>query len=144
MAWTHYWQRESVLSADAFEKASRDCKILLAAIDVPLASFDAEGEPVFTKDSIIFNGIAGQACEPFLIKVVESPKRPGRPIFSYCKTGKLPYDLCVKCTLVILKHYLGSQIRVMSDGADEDWQDAKQLCLSCLKYGLDFKLDKDE
>lgn len=144
MAWTHYWQRESVLDADAFEKASRDCKVLLAGIDVPLVGFESKGEPVFGGDSIMFNGISGQACEPFVIKLVESPKRPGRPIFSYCKTEKLPYDLCVKSALVILKHYLGDQIRVMSDGTDGDWQDAKQLCLSCLKYGSDFRLDSDD
>ena len=144
MGWTHYWKRESELSTEAFEKAAKDCKLVLAAIDVPFKGYQYKGEPVFSAREITFYGIEGQNCEPFSIKAVEAPRFPGRPIFSYCKTEKLPYDLGVKCALVILKHYLGDQIRVMSDGTDEEWQDAKQLCLSCLGYGADFILDKEE
>ena len=143
MGWTHYWERETELPQEAFEKAVKDCRVLLAAVDVPLAGSHAEGEPVFRGDGIVFNGIKGHDCEPFSIKLVEVSRRPGKLVFSYCKTQKLPYDLCVKCTLIILKHHLGDKIRVMSDFTDEDWNDARNLCQGCLGYGLDFELPKE-
>lgn len=143
MGWTHYWKRESTLPAEAFEKASKDCKVILTGIDVPLAGPEAEGEPFFSQDKILFNGVNGRSCEPFSIEAVESPRIQGRPVFSFCKTEHLPYDLCVKCALVILKHYLGDQIKVMSDRPDDDWQDARHLCLQHLGYGDDFSLCKD-
>ena len=144
MARTHYWKRPEHLDSDAFAAAVKDCKLLLAGIDVPLSGPQRQGEPVFTPGEIAFNGIEGQHCETFVIRVTEQPRRLGRPLFSYCKTQKLPYGLCVKCALVILKHHMPDDIRVMSDGTDADWNDAKQLCLSCLGYGSDFSLDKDE
>ena len=132
------------MPADVFEKAAKDCKLVLAAIDVPFKGYHYQGEPVFTAEEITFYGVKGENCEPFSIKAVEAPRFPGRPIFSYCKTEYLPYDLGVKCALVILKHYLGDRIRIMSDGTNDDWNDAKQLCLTCLKYGGNFILDNDE
>ena len=144
MALTHYWKRPEQLDAAAFAKAAKDCKLMLAGIDVPLSGIERQGEPVFTADTIYFNGTEGQHCEPFIIRVTEQPRHPGRPLLSYCKTENRPYDLCVKCALVILRHHMPDDIRVMSDGTDDDFSDAKQLCLSCLGYGADFTLDKDE
>ncbi len=144
MARTHYWRRPEQLDAEAFAKASADCKLLLAGVDAPLSGMQCEGEPVFTADEIIFGGITGYACEPFIIRISEQPRHPGRPLLSYCKTENLPYDLCVKCALIILKHRLGGDISVMSDAEDDDWNDAKHLCLSCLGCGADFTLDTDE
>lgn len=142
MGWTHYWQRESELPGEAFENAVKDFKLILTSIDIPLAGFEADSDPTLNHDGIIFNGIKEQGCEPFFFKKLEIPRQLGKPVFSYCKTEKLPYDLCVKCVLVILKHYLGDRIEVMSDGTDEDWKDAKQLCHSCLGYGSDFILSE--
>jgi hypothetical protein len=144
MGWTHYWERDSELPKEAFEKAAKDCLIVCAAIDVSLAGPEFKCEPVFSETEISFNGTKGQDCELFSIKASELPRRPGRAIFSYCKTEKLPYDLCVKCVLVILKHYLGEHIQVKSDGTDEDWRDAKRLCQSCLGYGPEFVLSVDD
>ncbi len=143
MSWTHYWEREIELPADAFAKAADDCRTILAAADVRLAGGQSEGEPVFTRDEIAFNGVKGEDCEPFRIQPVQLPRSPDRPVFSYCKTEKLPYDLCVKCALVILQHYLGGDIKVMSDGKDADWDDARNLCQTCLGYGADFRLCKE-
>jgi len=143
MAWTHYWQRDEYLDETAFSQAVKDCRILLAAVDIPLSGQEAEGEPVFQNDEIIFNGVQGQACEPFIIRIHEQPRIQGRPVFAYCKTEKLPYDLAVRCALIILKHHLGDSIRVMSDAPESAWNDAKQLCLSCLGYGSDFALDSE-
>ena len=126
MGLTHYWKRAEEFPADAFRKAVLDCKLLLAAIDAKLAGPECRGEPIFQPDSIQFNGIHGQHCEPFSMKIIETPKMPGRPVFSYCKTEGLPYDLAVKCTLVVLKHYLHDSIRIMSDAKQDEWQEQKK------------------
>lgn len=144
MGWTHYWNRESELPVEAFEKAVNDCKLVLTGIDVRLAGPQSEGEPFFSPDVITFNGIKGQSCEAFSIRRLELPRRQNQLVFSYCKTEQLPYDLCVKSALVILKHYLGEHIRVMSDGKDEDWLDAKQVCISRVGYGIEFMLSSNE
>jgi hypothetical protein len=144
MGWTHYWKRDVELPAEAFAKAAKDCKVVLSQINVPLAGPMSEGEPIFNSDAIMFNGIKGQNCEPFLIRLLEHPRRLSQTVFSYCKTEKLPYDLCVKSALVVLKHYLGEHIRIMSDGKDQDWSDAKQLCLSNVGYGTEFILSTNE
>jgi hypothetical protein len=143
MGWTHYWERERELPTDAFEMAAKDCKLVLTAIDTPFKGYHCQGDPILTAKEIIFSGFEGQSCEPFSIKAIEIPRFSGKPVFSYCKTEHLPYDLGVKCALIILKHYLGKQIRIMSDGKNEDWNDAKQLCFTSLRYGGDFILDKD-
>ena len=140
MGWTHYWERDVELPAQSFEQAVNDCRRVLAAIEVRLAGHYSEGEPVFSRDEIAFNGVKGQDCETFVIRRVDLPRKPGRPVFSYCKTEKLPYDLCVRCALVILKHHLGDNIKVTSDGTDEDWKDARNICNGCLGYGLDINI----
>lgn len=144
MGWTHYWKRDIELPAEAFAKASSDSKTMLDKIEVMLAGPMSEGKPIFSSDAIMFNGVKGQDCEPFSIRRLEEPRRPHPSIFSYCKTEKLPYDLCVKSVLIILKHYLGEQIQVMSDGDDTDWSDAKKMCMLNLGYGIEFKLSYKE
>ncbi len=144
MGWTHYWERKSEVPAEAFEKAAKDCKVVLDKIDVTLAGPQSEGKPIFTSNAIMFNGIKGQGCEAFSIELMEQPRRLNQKVFSYCKTEKLPYDLCVKSTLVVLKHYLGDHIRVMSDGTKEDWSDAIQICMSYVGYGTEFMLSSKE
>lgn len=62
--------------------------------------------------------------------------------FDCCKTNFKPYDLAVNVCLVIAKHYLKDQIKVLSDGDLEQWQDAIQLCDHFLGYGSDFSLDE--
>jgi hypothetical protein len=143
MGWTHYWKRDPEVDLGPFKLASMDCKRIFAVIDVPLSGPESFGEPEINEHEIKFNGIKGQDCELFTVRAEECPRNPGRAIFTYCKTENLPYDLCVKCALVILKHHLGDHIQVMSDGSDKDWQDAKHICFTHLGYGQDFVLSTD-
>lgn len=66
-----------------------------------------------------------------------------REIFSFCKTAYKPYDILVTACLIIYQHYFGDQVRVSSDGASRDWEDARQLCQSVLGYGKEFQLPLD-
>ena len=58
--------------------------------------------------------------------------------FQFCKTAYRPYDLAVTAFLIIAKHHLGADIKVTSDGDDEQWQDAKRLCYIHLGYGPEY------
>ena len=73
----------------------------------------------------------------------DTPKDNGL-YFMFCKTAFKPYDLAVISLLIIAKHYLKENVKVCSDGTDEQWFDGKMLCQQELGYGLDFQLPKGE
>jgi hypothetical protein len=99
--------------------------------------------PVFEDDHIAFNGQTPGACEPFEIARVEFDRR-GRPqVWSFCKTERHAYDLCVKVALVILAHHLHGDFSVASDGGDEDWASAKRIVQERLGFGDEFSLRRD-
>lgn len=111
---------------------------------ISLAGADGNGQPVFTGKEVVFNGVAGTNCEPFIFRRIQPP-RPGRNIvFEYCKTEHLPYDLAVQCCLIVFKHHLGDIIKITSDGTGDDWVNAKEVCNDILAYGNDFKLSTNE
>ena len=128
MGWTHHWTRPAELPANAFARAAEDCRRAFALIGIPLAGADGEGAPVITDDRIVFNGPAGAGCEPFRIHRCEKDRRGGATTWSFCKTGRAPYDVCVQMALIVLKHHLSDHITVGSDGRDVDWRLACQRC----------------
>ena len=140
MGWTHYWQRPTELPEVEFAHAAQDCSKMIDAIGLPLAGFDGSGEPIISDERIVFNGGPSAACEPFEIARVEFDRRGRGLVGGFCKTEGLPYDLCVQAVLLILKHYLGDLINVTSDGADEDWEEARSRAHDVLGYGDNFKL----
>jgi hypothetical protein len=144
MGWTHYWQREITLPTDKFEVVLHDFQVVLANLDIKLSGADGLGDPVLSEREIIFNGIAGQNCEPFIIKSFEPSRRSPAGTFSYCKTEKMPYDICVQLILIILKQHFGDGIVISSDGSEDDWKQAKDLCQKILQYGIEFKLKEIE
>ena len=144
MGWTHYWKREPEFSEVMFQSAIGDLQKLLSDIDVQLAGSEGEGKPYLSLDKIEFNGVARQSCEDFRVLRVDAPRRGRSKVYSFCKTEKLPYDICVQCALIILWHYFGNDINISSDGTNEDWKEACNLCQEHLGYGADFILEKDE
>lgn len=67
-----------------------------------------------------------------------------RELFFNCtKTAYRPYDLAVTAFLVIAKHHLRENIIVSSDGEDENWVEAKQVCQAFLDYGMEFKMEDE-
>ena len=54
-------------------------------------------------------------------------------VFQFCKTAQKPYDIVVTQCLVVLKHFLGDDIQVNSDGGKEGFEEAIQLLTD--KYG---------
>jgi hypothetical protein len=141
MGYTHFWKREPRLSEVMFQSVINDLQKVLADIDIPLAGSEGEGEPFLSLDKIVFNGVAGQGCENFRVLRVDAPRMDRSKVHSFCKTQKLPYDLVVQVALIIMKHYFSKAIKVSSNGVDEDWQKAKDICQENLGYGSDFELE---
>lgn len=140
MGWTHSWDREPELSTGRFGQAAMDCQRIMAVINVPLGDEEGEGLPVFSDGEIAFNGAGNSGCEPFIVRRTEVPRHGRARAFSFCKTEKRPYDLCVQAALIVLKHHLGAEISVHSDGKDDDWAKAREECQRILGYGQDFRL----
>ncbi|KKN06185.1 hypothetical protein LCGC14_1079920 [marine sediment metagenome] len=67
----------------------------------------------------------------------DKPDENGR-YFDFTKTAFKPYDLAVNAALIIIKHYLGDKIAVVSDGEMKDWQDAIDICQNAFGYGKEF------
>ena len=143
MAVTHYWSRPTELDPVAFAAAAADWRKVRAATNISLAGFDGSGEPLAAPDHIMFNGASPQCCEPFEIRCIEFDRRGDAIVKSYCKTGQLPYDLCVRVALVILKHHFGVSLKVTSDTNDSQWDRARSLVVRELGYGDQFHLDTD-
>jgi hypothetical protein len=140
MGWTHYWHREIEMPEEKFKAAVKDCKEILSELFIQLGDAEGNNNPVLTDDAIIFNG-ANSRCDPFVFRRIQYPK-PGREkVFTYCKTEHLPYDLAVQCCLIVLKHHLDNAVQISSDGKDDDWKKARDLCEGNLHYGLDFVLN---
>lgn len=57
----------------------------------------------------------------------------------FCKTAFRPYDLAVTVFLLIVKHHLGPDFRIDTDGEAKQWEDAQRLCQAELGYSLSFE-----
>ncbi len=138
MGLTHYWWHAPMLDQGAFTQAVADCRKMMAQIGVPLGN--GSDPAVFSDDLISFNGIAPHRCESFVVPRTQRHARPRASIFSFTKTNRLPYDLCVRVALIILQHHLDHAFRVASD--DTDWESARALCQEHLDYGREFTLKR--
>ena len=143
MGWTHSWRRPTELPEKGFARAAEDCRRILAAGDVPLGGFTGDGDPTFSAERIIFNGVGRSSCEPFEIARIEFDRRGRESVSSFCKTGQAQYDICVQVALIVLKHHLGDAVTIDSDGDDGDWRQARRLCQEGLGYGEDFRLARE-
>jgi len=92
---------------------AKACKQVCQEMGVPISmELDSAEPPIFTKDTIRFNGLGPDGAETFLVKRVEAENR------SFCNTYNRPYDQCVVACLVILRDRLG--FTITSDAADKD------------------------
>ena len=138
MGLTHYWQRFPMLPPTPFARAVDDCRKIMPQIGIPLASVDGTGPAVFSAAAIMFNGVSPARCEPMLVRQRERPHRDRLRVFSFTKTNRLPYDVCVRVALIILRHHQGQFFEVTSD--DVHWEEAGALCQEHLGYGQEFRL----
>lgn len=94
-----------------------------------------EGEPRISENEVWFNGDGTNDQnldhETFAIDLFETGNyrkidefdKDG--IFGFCKTAHKPYDFAVMISLMVIKHHLGSDFNISSDGDLEDgWDEA--------------------
>ena len=142
MGYTHYWYKSPELDQNIwFDFASDFLKVLPHFYK----ELDTTTDQSFRMNSeyIFFNGIGDNSHETFVFnrKVEPDLEDKTKQIFDCTKTARKPYDIAVCCTLIIAKKHFGADIKVSSDGEDEDgWDKAKELCQDILKYGETFDI----
>ena len=147
MGYTQHWRRPIEIPPDQMRAILRDfCRLIPALRDtgVTLAGPPGWGEPHLTGYGVSFNGPGSRGCEPFdFPRVFEPP--PWRDsedgLYSaFCKTAWLPYDLAVTAFLLVAKHHL-PQLEVATDGKEEEWTSARQMCEDVLGYGREYHIN---
>lgn len=151
MGYTHKWYRPPILPCDQWSRFVGDwmkVAVELMCHGPALAGPGGVlGDPLVMDHRLVaFNGAGDARFEDFYFaRRFELPDRvrDGR-CFSFCKTAKLPYDLAVTACLLVAKRHFGDALSVFSDGEDDDWQAAREICQSVLGYGQDFHIRRDD
>lgn len=116
MGFTRYYKIRGKLDKDRFEDFSSSCKILCELVsgkwNINIGGPDGDGgDPIFSKESVEFNGIGKDSHESFILDLNSNG-------FNFTKTQLKPYDKHVEACLILAK-YFGDTIEVSSDGNDE-------------------------
>ena len=72
---------------------------------------------------ISFNGVKEEGHDDFELREHFKQNEP----FNFCKTAQKEYDIVVVAALIILKHRLGANVDVSSDGEWADWVEGLEL-----------------
>jgi hypothetical protein len=135
---THYWHRRGPFTRERFNQAVSDCKRVCESerFEDLLAGWDGTGDPIFTESQISFNGVDDKGLETFS---VEQDATHG---IQSCKTGGFPYDMAIRCCLLILRHHLPEEIEISSDDRNpRKWVDAQEIVNEVLEWDEEFELD---
>lgn len=153
MGYTHYWRHDQKLNGKALFAAFQDARKIVEAAKakgIQLRGGGGEGEPV-VDEAIWLNGARelDEDCETFAFPVTGSTLKDsmvhgGYPS-DFCKTARLPYDVVVCAILLVLKHHLGEQIRIASDGARraDEWLPAERMVQEVLGYTVRFQSERE-
>lgn len=115
MGYTHYWEAESEITTEQWEKIAQDSRKLIEASPAPIWFEDDQPEaaPHIGDGLIRFNGAGADGHETFWLDRENAE-------FAFCKTAAKPYDLVVCAILAVVKEH-APQVRVSSDGDARDW-----------------------
>jgi len=126
MGYTRYYRVEGKIDLIKFKDYSKDCKMVCEEITKQtghgLAGWNGEGEPRFEDEGILFNGVGDLSHETFGL----GPETSG---FNFTKTQRKPYDKHVLACLILAKEYFGDNIKVSSDGDNND-KEIEELLIS--------------
>lgn len=98
-------------------------------IPMVLCGGDGENKPIINDMIVWFNGSKArdESCETCYISL------NGSEGFDFCKTEREPYDTAVWICLLCFKHYFGENMKVTSDGDDEEHRYADEVFHKVLK-----------
>ena len=103
-----------------YQRAVKDCQRIIKryyAINGGLSGYTAH-TTIGQYGGLCVNGKGSEGCEEFSL-----PEHFSQAVnmgFQFCKTNRRPYDLVVSACLAVLKHRLGDNIDVSSDGHFND------------------------
>jgi len=150
MGYTHYWSHDEELDRAALSRALVDVDKVVKAVQargIAIRGPSGFDNPLVSEQGVEFNGDAqtGEDYETFSFPLqgdgLTHAKRLHRCPWAFCKTARMPYDLAVCAALLVLKHHLGSQMRLSSDGdrVPDEWLPAEALVQETLGYVATYK-----
>lgn len=122
MGYTHYWVFNKKPNAVEYARAIKDISKIARACKEFLSGYSAHVPPHVYGGAMI-NGIGDDRHEDFTLRERPADVYP----FNFCKTAAKPYDIAVVASLIVLKHRLGDDISVSSDGGARDWNAGLKL-----------------
>lgn len=153
MGYTHYYRQKPKLDKVKFSAFASDCKEIIKAAQargITLVAWDGEGgDPVATDEKVSFNGLGDEAHESFVVtpesEISEWGKKDGETMaFNFCKTAYKPYDAVVCACLVSLQNHFGDDVKISSDGNEEDWDEGKRLYTDVTGREVSNILDRED
>ena len=125
MGYTHYYTVYGANPDFKIPEIAEDIRAIIGASEIEIG--DAWGTPgseaELGPDRIALNGIAPDDYEA----LTYPPDSDG---FEFCKTARRAYDPVVAASLMVIKHHLGDNVEIASDGNFDDvdeWGPAYQL-----------------
>ncbi len=121
---------------DGFKKIADELNKILPELqkdkEFVLKGGMGKGEPRISENEVWFNGDSDFELdhETFAIDLFETGNYRGvddiekEGVFGFCKTNYKPYDIAVCISLMVIKHHLGSDFSIGSDGGYEEWNEA--------------------
>lgn len=130
MGYTHYWymKKDKRVSNKKWNKLTRDVKLLLDGS--PILERAKQNDKfqigLFWNDlSITDNEIRYDGGHETFVLERKPKNHPWRAeeewVFNFCKTARKEYDGLVTATLLLAKHHLGDEIKIKSDGDEQEW-----------------------
>jgi len=147
MGYTHYWRFNNIgIKAsdleERYQRAVKDCQKIVryAHINglVKLSGYTAHCK-VGKYGGVVLNGTGDNAHENFYLR--EHFKQ--NEDFNFCKTAQKPYDIVVVACLAVLKHRLGDNIEVSTDGFLKDWVAGINLARTVTKLKIKNPITKE-
>lgn len=91
-------------------------------VPMVLCGGNGEGEPTIKDDVVCFNGCkaTGNEHETCYLDLEDNGS-------NFCKTAREPYDTAVWACLLCFKFYFGENIKLSSDGDDEEHRYAEEV-----------------
>ena len=142
MGYTHYYEVMDKRMNLKIDEIGEDIAAVIRRCEVPIGNTQGTpgSRPLISPRHIAFNGIDPEACEDFSYPPMFelNPCLGLREGYSYCKTHRYPYDIVVCVSLLIIKHHLGDNVRLSSNGRRNELAWRKAIAL----HGHIFK-DRD-
>ena len=129
MGYSHNWNFKSVRGTanqteQAYQRAIKDCQRVIRRYykeNGGLSGYTAHCK-LGAYGGVSVNGAGSEGCETFTLREHFSQNES-----DFVKTARYPYDTVIVACLAILKHRLGDNMEVSSDGNSEEWKDGINL-----------------